>query len=121
MMSIEEQNSKDTKETAANDVAAGFITGHYATRRVWIDGKPLPLRESLKVCNHSPTGFNWGYGGSGPAQLALAILLKFTDKQTAVCLHQSFKSEFIAPAGEKLIISMKDVVNWIKKQRNRAA
>ncbi len=98
------------------DVIRGFITGHYATRRVWIDGKPLSPRESLKVCNHSPTGFNWGYGGSGPAQLALAILLKFTDKQTAVCLHQSFKSEFIAPAGEKLIISMKDVVNWIKKQ-----
>ena len=23
---------------------------------------------------HSPTGFNWGYGGSGPADLALAIL-----------------------------------------------
>lgn len=22
---------------------------------------------------HSPTGFEWGYGGSGPAQLALAL------------------------------------------------
>ena len=34
--------------------------------------EPLPLR--LDLFNHSPTGFSWGYGGSGPAQLALARL-----------------------------------------------
>jgi uncharacterized protein (DUF2249 family) len=33
---------------------------------------PLPPRNDLY--NHSPNGFEWGYGGSGPAQLALAIL-----------------------------------------------
>lgn len=33
-----------------------------------------PLDPKLKLVNHSPTGFSWGYGGSGPAQLALAIL-----------------------------------------------
>jgi hypothetical protein len=27
--------------------------------------------------NHSPTGFAWGYGGSGPGQLALAILADY--------------------------------------------
>lgn len=39
---------------------------------VTVDGKPLPPRLDLR--NHSPTGFEWGYSGSGPAQLALAIL-----------------------------------------------
>lgn len=41
------------------------------------DGKcyPLPLRTD--VYNHSPTGFEWGYGGSGPAQTALAILCDY--------------------------------------------
>src|SRR5262245_22144387 len=34
---------------------------------------PLPL--CLELRNHSPTGFEWGYGGSGPAQLALALLV----------------------------------------------
>ena len=29
--------------------------------------KPLNPRQELR--NHSPTGFEWGYGGSGPAQL----------------------------------------------------
>lgn len=32
----------------------------------------LPLY--LDEVGHSPTGFNWGYGGAGPSQLAYAIL-----------------------------------------------
>lgn len=50
----------------------------YAGRRtdsgcaVTVNGEPLPPR--LDLFNHSPAGFEWGYGGSGPAQLALAIL-----------------------------------------------
>lgn len=46
---------------------------------------------------HSPSGFNWGYGGSGPAELALMILidLGLTDQQ-AWDLHQPFKSAVIA-------------------------
>jgi hypothetical protein len=33
--------------------------------------RDLPLR--LDWRNHSPTGPEWGYAGSGPAQLALAL------------------------------------------------
>lgn len=47
------------------------------------------------VNNHSPDGFNIGYGGSGAAQLALGILLEFTDAQTADRLHQAFKEAFL--------------------------
>ena len=40
---------------------------------VWIvekgESRELPYR--LDLCAHSPTGYEWGYGGSGPAQLAL--------------------------------------------------
>jgi hypothetical protein len=38
------------------------------------DGKQYPLPLYTQIRNHSPTGFEWGYNGSGPAQLALAIL-----------------------------------------------
>ncbi len=38
------------------------------------DGKRYPLSLRTEIRNHSPTGFNWGYGGSGVSQLALAIL-----------------------------------------------
>lgn len=35
------------------------------------DGDPLPFYHG--VFNHSPNGFEWGYSGSAPSQLALAI------------------------------------------------
>ena len=40
---------------------------------VTVNAKPLNPR--LDLCNHSPTGFECGYSGSGPAQLALALPL----------------------------------------------
>lgn len=47
--------------------------------------------------NHSPAGFNWGYGGSGPAQLALAILAYvLADDEAALQFYQDFKWRFVA-------------------------
>lgn len=72
------------------------------------DSSFLPLR--LDLANHSPTGFEWGYGGSGPAQLALAILahvFSHAEDQTtlnedlAVHLHQRFKRDVIANLDRK--------------------
>jgi hypothetical protein len=66
----------------------------------------LPLRH---VVVHSPTGFEWGYGGSGPADLALSILAdhfgehqkarrRFSEEgvERAWRLHQHFKWDFVA-------------------------
>lgn len=65
------------------------------TCTVTVDGRPLPPR--LDVRNHSPTGFEWGYGGSGPAQLALAILCDHLgDDESAEGLYQAFKRHVIA-------------------------
>lgn len=73
------------------------LKGEWSTKRVWLDGKELSPEKSQAVCNHSPDGFNWGYGGSGPAQLALAILLEvYQDPQLALPRYQKFKWEFIA-------------------------
>lgn len=48
-----------------------------------------------RVIYHS-YGFEWGYMGSGPADLALNILALCTNGKTAVKLHQQFKEAFIA-------------------------
>jgi hypothetical protein len=51
--------------------------GFWNDGNVWvcIDGQRLgELDPHFEVINKSPTGFAWGYGGSGPAQLAFAIL-----------------------------------------------
>lgn len=56
------------------------------------------LRPRHDLFNHSPTGFEWGYGGSGPAQLALAICADaLGDDERAVRVHQPFKAWMIAP------------------------
>jgi hypothetical protein len=58
---------------------------------------PYPMQERQDLINHSPTGISWGYGGSGPAQCAFAILMDyFGDLQRAQALHQDFKFSVIA-------------------------
>ena len=72
------------------------------SHEIWIDGKKLHPGKSQKVFNHSPTGFSWGYGGSGCAQLALAILLKVTgSKEIALAHYQQFKWDVIAKIKNK--------------------
>jgi hypothetical protein len=45
------------------------------------DGEQRPLPPRNDIVNHSPDGFEWGYGGSGPAQLAFAILADYLGPQ----------------------------------------
>jgi len=43
-------------------------------RNVPVSGEVTYLLDPrLDIADHSPTGLNWGYSGSGPAQLALAL------------------------------------------------
>lgn len=63
--------------------------------RVTVDG--IPLNPRLDLWNHSPAGFEWGYGGSGPAQLSLALLADHLgNDDEAISLHQEFKRMVIA-------------------------
>lgn len=74
-----------------------MIKGIWETRQVFINGKELLPEASQKIYNHSPDGFNWGYEGSGPAQLALALLLHYMSKEACPSLiYQSFKRDVIA-------------------------
>ena len=69
------------------------LKGKISTRTVWLDGVLLSPKRSQKVYNHSPDGFSWGYGGSGPAQLALAVMLELTGDSRG---YQKFKWDVIA-------------------------
>ena len=94
------QHAKDTEMgEAANRASAsdkqyqGRREGHTVT--VTVDGRPLNPRFDL--WNHSPTGFEWGYGGSGPTQLALALLADcLNDGDQALSLYQEFKFRIVA-------------------------
>lgn len=62
---------------------AGSRTGHL-------------LDPQLQVRRHSPSGLEWGYLGSGPAQLSLAILIDHLGNiDEAQDLYQDFKNAVV--------------------------
>ena len=105
--------------------------------QVWVipaAGQPYLLKH---VIFHSPTGFSWGYGGSGPADgsasgsqsLALSILADHLDEHPTeddlYCgrprcwqLHQPFKWRFIAslPFGEACELHSTQIQSWLTEQ-----
>ena len=75
-----------------------------------------PLDPCIKMVNHSPTGFAWGYQGSGPAQLAFALLYHVTkDKETSQRFYQRFKADVIGamPMEGNWKLSYNDIVEWL--------
>lgn len=81
------------------------------------------------IIHHSPTGFAWGYGGSGPADLALNVLHLLLPPQNgkptvtigiaevspeAYALHQDLKWRFIATMPEEgARIPIEEINQWI--------
>jgi hypothetical protein len=70
--------------------------------------------------NHSPTGFEWGYGGSGPAQLALAILADhFGNDEIAQRFYQDFKFKVVGRFTEdEWTLSSKDIDSAIRELKH---
>lgn len=61
------------------------------------NGPELALNPRYDLRNHSPDGFAWGYGGSGPSQLALALLADvLANDAEALKLYQDFKWTTVA-------------------------
>ena len=89
-------------------------------KRFLPDGEPEELSPtpSQKLYNHSPDGFQFGYGGSGPAQLALALLLDVTSlPRVAMAYHQDFKWEFVASWCEEWSVTSQDILEWLGRKQ----
>lgn len=66
---------------------------------------------------HSPDGFEWGYGGSGPSDLSLNILAHFVPEPEAWRLHRDFTEDVISRVPfEGGRISAARVMDWIRNQ-----
>lgn len=85
---------------------------------------------------HSPSGFEWGYGGSGPADLALAILVDYLDEHPpsqgwedrkrfdqwtvtsrAWKLHQPFKRDVVAGFDDEWELDETQIAKWLKERK----
>ena len=103
-------------------VGVNVVTGAYDPQDwygvVTFDGRTLSPKRSQKVWNHSPDGFSWGYYGSGPAQLALAILLEAgVSVDDARKLHQEFKQQFVAKLPERDSFMLRvNVKQWAEQK-----
>lgn len=86
------------------------------------DGDTLHFSIEQRVVKHSPTGMEWGYAGSGPADFALNILLHYTDPAAAIYLYQSFKHSFVARLPrEGGTILAEDIRKWLLEKTNTEA
>lgn len=84
---------------------------------------------------HSPDGFEMGYGGSGPSDLALTILLDFFGgapdlgalrsgdmddaQRLAWDMHHAFKRKFIEPHHNVVLIRSRQIDAFVKKELNK--
>lgn len=74
--------------------------------------RELPLRTD--IINHSPTGFSWGYKGSGCSQLALAITAHaLEDEELAKEHYMKVRDEFLVESSERLEISKKEILEFL--------
>jgi len=83
----------------------------------------LPLHYDL--CQHSISGFNWGYGGSGPTQLAFSLLYDVTENQKVAHSNaQNFKWDVLAriPTDDDWQMTFEEINDWLlensKETRN---
>jgi hypothetical protein len=82
-------------------------------------------RPLVHVVRHSPDGFDYGYGGSAPADLARSILVDFFDLGDAPDLlpvsYQRFKWQLVAGAdgsADSLEISGTTITAWVRRERS---
>ena len=93
------------------------LTGDAEDVVLWRTAEGVARASVPHSARHSPTGIEWGYGGSGPADLALSVLLVLADERAANALYQRFKAEVVARVPERGgVLRAADVRAWVERQ-----
>jgi len=82
-------------------------------------GVIYPLDPRFDLRNHSPSGFECGYCGSGPAQLAIALCADaLQNDDLAERSYQRVKEKFIAqlPRDTDWVFEEATLLAWISSQ-----
>jgi hypothetical protein len=115
----------------------GYTDQEYAGPEpaILVHEEDRPAYKLRHLIVHSPSGLSWGFGGSGPADLALAILADYLGEADAIPvhdrygptlerrilntraarLHQAFKWQFIAPLdqGAGWTLTDTEIRDWL--------
>jgi hypothetical protein len=69
------------------------------------------------VVKHSPAGFAWGYGGSGPSDLARCLLLEVIGiDRGKYWSYQDFKIDFVSKWNDNWQITENEIKEWVNKK-----
>ena len=95
-----------------------YFGSRYPNKKVAVEnietGSVNPLNIRHDLCDHSKD-FDWGYSGSGPAQLSFAILFNlFGNKEIAEILKGSFKNDFVSNFQNDWFIKSDEILQWAK-------
>lgn len=83
----------------------GYPANDYRGHRIVVIEAPAgtPVTLLQEVSRHSPTGFAWGYGGSGPAALARSLLVSVLGPAAACPSCRGHRKVAWDPAAEALV------------------
>lgn len=74
------------------------------------------------IAIHSPTGFEWGYSGSGPTDLARSLLWDLLGHEPSTEITFAFKRDFVEGwpmhAGECWRITTHELSHWLERTLN---
>ena len=120
---MKKYRGKRTQETVTVEVVRDDTHGRKHARNL----RHIPF--------HSPTGLSWGYEGSGPADLALAILVDYLKERpprtgwlagekfarwsvhsTAFKHHQYFKRDFITKFADEWELTDTQIQAWLERK-----
>ena len=129
------RNGDHTTENGDDDVPGDFTLFEPMNEGIILrrDDRGVWTNVPHVVTHHSPTGYEFGYAGSGPADLALNIVEIMLNRlgssgervtcwrgdcwALAYALHQEFKFQFIASAPRAgLVIPYVEVEQWIRER-----
>src|SRR5258708_5548956 len=97
-----------------------FVCVAEETRPGIHDATPRELPIRLDLRNHSPTGFDWSYAGSGPSQLALALLADaLGDDDTALNYYQQFKWDVVTKLGAAWTLTAEQIREAVNRLQSR--
>lgn len=91
-------------------------------RGTYRNGNPVVLKNrevltpdaSRRILDLNPDGFEWGHNGSGPSQLALALLLESTGNPTmAKNMYFMLKGDVISKLSREWIMSQEFLQAWV--------
>lgn len=82
---------------------------------VMVDGVTLPDHRTIK--QYTDTGFEWGYPGDSPRQLALAILFDHLGVASeAISAVETFMKKVVAVLDNDWVLTSEQIASQLKSQ-----